>query len=515
LASAATWEGSFEQLRRDAQQSEARGQWTEARKLWEQILIKERTNAEARQKYLYCLRRAQLAQRHADVSYRVQLQGLGLQDALQLYTEVLTRLKTEYVEPDKVDFSLLFRQGLDELRFGLADETFRQAHLAGIPSTAIESFLARLDAVWTEQAPRRLDEMQNLARDLAHEANKRLRVKPALVVLELACGACSALDEYTYYLTPGQLNDLNAAWKGESIGTGIELNLDGQKQLFIWQILPESPAVGKGLKVGDRLLRIGTKPTANLAIETATDLLRGELDSTVEIEVLGLGETQTRTVRLKRAVVHLPSVSVPRFLDQMYGIGYIQILSFQETTPIELDAAILKLQAEGMKVLLLDLRGNAGGLFDEARQVAERFLSSGIIVSTHGQVTEYNATYYARGMSACPVPLVVLVDGETASSAEMVAGALKDNLRGRLVGKTTFGKGSIQKVRKLTSLSGGLPAGIRITVAKFYSPRGQPYSGLGVTPHHDVAGSDMPLDPEQDSQIQAALDVARTLAMGR
>src|SRR5439155_25688886 len=138
-----------------------------------------------------------------------------------------------------------------------------------------------------------------------------------------------------------------------------------------------------------------------------------------------------------------------------------------------------RLQAAGMKVLILDVRGNPGGLFDVAIQVAERFLVEGVIVSTHGQEAKYNRSYSAHGMNALEVPLIVLVDGETASSAEMLAGALKDNQRGTLVGRTTFGKGSIQKVRKLDNL----PAGIQLTIAKFYSPRNLPYTGIGVAPH--------------------------------
>ena len=247
-----------------------------------------------------------------------------------------------------------------------------------------------------------------------------------------------------------------------------------------------------------------------MAAAAANDMLKGEAGSKVELEVAN-GDKRPRVVQLKRELVRAPSVSDPRFLEERSGIGYLRILGFQEATVQELDLAITKLQVAGMKTLILDLRGNPGGLFDVALQVAERFLSSGVIVATHGQYFRYSQTYEAHGMNSLAVPLVVLVDGETASSAEMLASAIKDNQRGTLVGKTTFGKGCIQRIHKLTTA----PAGIRMTVAKFYSPRGLDYSGSGVSPNLDVPTSDLPPELEQDAQIQAALDVARSLAMGR
>jgi carboxyl-terminal processing protease len=167
-----------------------------------------------------------------------------------------------------------------------------------------------------------------------------------------------------------------------------------------------------------------------------------------------------------------------------------------------------------MRVLILDLRGNAGGPFDVAVQVVERFLTSGVIVTTHGQIggqiRDYNKTYQAHSGNVLAVPLVILVDAETASSAEMVAGALKENQRGKLVGETTFGKGSIQRVDKLKMAP---RAGIRMTVARFYTPTGRPYSDTGVAPQV-VIRSEAAMEIGQDAQLQAALDVARPLIAG-
>ncbi len=301
------------------------------------------------------------------------------------------------------------------------------------------------------------------------------------------------------------MSDLNASWKGEAVGVGIELAGDEQ-QLVVAQVLADSPALEQGVKAGDRVLRIGDRGAMGLTADGARQLLGGEKGSTVEIELLGMFDMRARVVKLQRRPLVIPSVSEPRFADPQSGIGYLQLTGFQETTVRELNAAVARLQAMGMRVLILDLRGNPGGLFYVARQVVERFISSGVIVSTHGQVREYNCVYEAHGADVLSVPLVVLVDGETASSAEMVAGALKDRQRGTLVGQTTFGKGSIQKVREV----GKAGCGLRMTVAKFYSPSGKGLSGAGVPPHIAISRPDMPM--EFDTQLQAALDVARPLA---
>lgn len=501
------------QLRRQARDLEEQGQWLKACELYEQILSKDRGVAEVRDRYHICLRHAQQQRRYRDATYRQQLVELPLYYALEVYGEVLAKLQLYYVERERVDLTLLFRQGLEELHFALTEETFRQLYLPAARPEAIRVFAAQLQAQWGNKVLRRPREAQTCVEAVALAAKDALGLKPTAVVLEFVCGACNGLDEYTGYLTPGQLRDETLAWKGELIGVGMEVSREEQN-LIVSQVFAGSPAERAGIKVGDRLLRIGTTLTVNLPAETAGELLKGEVNSSLDLELLSLAETVPHTVRLTRELVKLPSVSEPRFLaERELGIGYLQLISFQDTTLQELDDALLKLQAWGMKVLILDLRGNPGGLFQVAVQVAERFLSEGVIVSMYGQIREYRGLYAAHTLNPMTVPLVVLIDGDTASSGELVAGAVKDNQRGTLVGQPTFGKGSIQKVRKLTTVA----AGIRLTVARFYSPRGQAYSPHGVAPHILVerAPWEMSMDLEQDPQVRAALEMARQLAMNR
>jgi hypothetical protein len=176
-------------------------------------------------------------------------------------------------------------------------------------------------------------------------------------------------------------------------------------------------------------------------------------------------------------------------------VGLITVSQFQDTTTQEVREAVFELTARNARGLILDLRGNPGGLFKAAVQVAELFVGEGVIVYSRGQIKEYNHPFEARGGHVCPLPIVVLVDGDTASSAEVLVGALKDLGRARVVGQQTFGKGSIQAVIPLDRPPlDKTPGAIRLTVARLLSPARQPYNGRGVTPDVEVpAGSD-PLD---------------------
>lgn len=204
-----------------------------------------------------------------------------------------------------------------------------------------------------------------------------------------------------------------------------------------------------------------------------------------------------------------PSVSYRMQSDR---IGYMHIACFQESTVQEVDDALAALGKEGMKSLILDLRGNGGGMFESAIDVARRFLVTGVIAATQNSDPRFSTVYQARNPNALTVGLVVLIDADTASAAEVLVGALKDNKRGRLVGQTTFGKGCTQCVLRLPAASTGVGAGgIRLTVARFFSPEGLPYSGRGVVPNIAVDRPFMSSMSDMDQQMDTALMEAQRL----
>jgi carboxyl-terminal processing protease len=188
----------------------------------------------------------------------------------------------------------------------------------------------------------------------------------------------------------------------------------------------------------------------------------------------------------------------------------LRLYRFDEQTVELLDAGIARLNAAGMRALILDLRGNPGGLFSSAIEIADRFVDRGVLVTTHGQIREYNRVIKARGNPNNATPLIVLIDGETASSAEVLAAALHDQHRGTLLGQRTFGKGTIQETVRFR---GGV--GVTVTVARFLGPRGQAVDSVGIDPDVSVADSPSAATLPVDAQLQSALDLARSIsAMG-
>jgi carboxyl-terminal processing protease len=217
------------------------------------------------------------------------------------------------------------------------------------------------------------------------------------------------------------------------------------------------------------------------------------------------------------------SITRAKIVDPTEGIGYIQLAGFQKSSTEELDQAVSGLQALGMRTLVLDLRGNPGGLLNVAVEIAERFIDDGVIVSTRGRAPGQSQVLRASGKARWRMPLYLLVDHDSASASEILAGALQDHHRATVVGERTYGKGSVQSIFSLRSA----PAGLKLTTAKFYSPNDRPYSEQGVSPDLPIKtriaakpvdkGKDVePLDdtiigdPKLDPVLSAALRAVKS-----
>jgi carboxyl-terminal processing protease len=498
----ATSREKLDELRHQADQMMHRGQWARACDIYDNIAPRERNIDDVRN-HLICLRHVNHARRLQDRTFRDQVRTQPLTVTLRLYEEILAKIQANYVDHDKADLTQLFQQGLDGMRMALRDELFLRTYLRKVDRDTVEQFRSRLAEMWQDTLIGSRAEARDTVRDVAFAAQKALGLKPALVVLEFACGACDGLDEYSGYLTPAQLDDLYASLKGEFVGIGIQVSVEDGKAV-ISQVVPGSPAAlaTPPLKEHDRIVAINRRAVGRQSEDAVNERLRGESGSTVELDVLSPGRQRTRRLVLTRQAVVVRSVVTPYRVEE--HIGYVQLSGFQETTLDELNDALARLQMEGMKVLILDLRGNQGGLFNVAVQVAERFLPAGVIVSTSSPVRDENRKFEANNPAAFAPPMVVLIDGDTASAAEIVAGALKDNQRATLVGEPTFGKGRMQRVLKLATV----PAGLKITLAKFFSPNGQAYDGMGIVPRILVPRGP---SPGIDDQLLAARSAARQL----
>src|SRR4051794_10911735 len=237
------------------------------------------------------------------------------------------------------------------------------------------------------------------------------------------------------------------------------------------------PGGGGGLTTGDGVVKIAGQAVKGLSLDEAANRLQGAEGTSVDLEVLRR-DGDRRAVRLVRRHVDVESITRARIVDQAEAVGYVQLTGFQKTSTDELDQAISGLQALGMRTLVLDLRGNPGGLLNVAVEIAERFIDEGVIVSTRGRAAGQTQVLRANGRAKWRMPVYLLVDHDSASASEILAGALQDHHRATVIGERTYGKGSVQSIFSLRSA----PAGLKLTTAKFYSPNDRAYSEQGVTP---------------------------------
>lgn len=282
-------------------------------------------------------------------------------------------------------------------------------------------------------------------------------------------GLLGTLDPHSNYLNAEAFSEMRDEQRGRFHGLGIQITKRApDKPLTIIAPIDGTPAFRAGLQSGDIISEIEGEPTVDLTVQQAVRLLKGDKGSKVTITIQRPGLDEPFEVTIERDEIPITSISVSYMLSP--DVGLVRIGNFNTTTADELEEAIGRLRGEGMKRLLLDLRGNPGGLLDQAVRVSERFLPEGkLIVYTRGRIPGSNQNFVARSPDTHnDLPLVVLVDQASASASEIVSGAIQDHDRGIVVGETTFGKGLVQRVIPLRD--GGALA---VTTAKYYTPAGR------------------------------------------
>ncbi|HEX4870889.1 MAG TPA: S41 family peptidase [Nevskiaceae bacterium] len=293
-------------------------------------------------------------------------------------------------------------------------------------------------------------------------------------------GMLSGLDPHSAYLDKDEFADMNVTTTGKFGGLGIEVQMqDG----FVRVVSPidDTPAAKAGVKPGDLIVKIDETPVKGLTLNEAVDRMRGEPGTKIRLTIAREGATAPVLLDLERAVINVASVR-GRLLEP--GLGYVRISSFTTETGAGLDKTLAKLQTEAkgpLKGLVLDLRNNPGGVLDAAVKVSDAFLEKGAIVSIRGREAgegrEFNAV---SGDVLAGNPIVVLVNGGSASASEIVAGALQDQKRAVVIGSKTFGKGSVQTILPIQNESA-----IKLTTARYYTPSGRSIQGDGIVP--DIA----------------------------
>lgn len=299
-------------------------------------------------------------------------------------------------------------------------------------------------------------------------------------------------DPYTVYLNQKDFQALSEMTEGTFGGIGIVFGKRGDDYIVV-AALPDTPGVQAGIKSGDIITAVDGQDTASMNMEQIANKIRGHIDTTVKLSLKDK-EGKIREVEVVRKEIKTPSVGGSMLEGNK--IGYIRIAIFNENTAADFQKEMQKLQKQGMQALILDLRGNPGGILDAGVSVAGALVPKGPIVS----VVYKDGTKYVHnsGLEKTPCPLAVLVDHGTASAAEIVSGAIKDTKAGKLFGVKTFGKGSVQGVFGIDNKTA-----VKITVAKYYTPSGVSIHNIGITPDEIV---ELPEDATYDLQMRAAVD---------
>jgi len=289
-------------------------------------------------------------------------------------------------------------------------------------------------------------------------------------------GMIKSLDPHSSFMTAEMFKELEMDTRGSFEGIGTEIDIV-KGVLTIVSPIEDTPAYNAGVKAGDQIIRIDGKSTKDITIMEAVKKLRGAKGTKVTITIMREGLAKPKDIELTRNIIPVRSIKSKVYDDQ---IGYIRIVAFQERTGNDLKKALREIDAKAhpLKGIVLDLRNNPGGLLNQSVEVSDAFLKTGIIVSTRGRSKNMESKAVARDDGEEPTcPIVVLVNEGTASAAEIVSGALQDNGRAVILGAQTFGKASVQTVIPLED-----GAALKLTTAKYYTPRGRSIQAEGITP---------------------------------
>lgn len=305
-------------------------------------------------------------------------------------------------------------------------------------------------------------------------------------------GMLKELDPHTNYLPPEIFAEFESETSGEFGGLGIEITV--QKEILtIISPIEDTPAWKAGLKAGDKIISINGTKTKGLSLVESAQLMRGKKGDSVKLEVLREGETKPLMFNVVRGTVKIKSV---KFSDLDEGYAYVRITSFIEKTANDLKKILRPYfrKKKELKGLIIDLRRNPGGLLDQAVEISDMFLEKGVIVSTRGREKDKkDVTEAKKENTLSGFPIIVLVNEFSASASEILAGALQDNKRALIMGRRSFGKGSVQSVIKL-----GDGSGLKLTVARYYTPSGRSIQAEGIEP-------DVIIDPIDAEVIEKAV----------
>tara|TARA_Y100000389_G_scaffold197511_1_gene232235 strand:- start:8 stop:1147 length:1140 start_codon:yes stop_codon:yes gene_type:complete len=313
-------------------------------------------------------------------------------------------------------------------------------------------------------------------------------------------GLLQSLDPYSSYMSPEIFTEMQTETSGEFGGLGIEVGMEAGVVKVISPI-DDTPASRAGIKAGDYIVKINDTQVQGKSLSEAVELMRGPVGSSIELTIRRVGKKKALTFNIVREIIQIRSVKAD-ILEK--SIGYIRLTSFNDNSAEQIKKEVEKLEKnKSVNSYILDLRNNPGGLLSQAIKIADFFLENGEIVSTKSRKASENRKWFAnKGDLTNGKTLIVLINYGSASASEIVAGALKDHKRAILLGKNSYGKGSVQSIIPLKN-----NGAIRLTVAKYYLPSGKSISEVGVTPDIEIneKNDDFRIKTEADNQLNYAI----------
>lgn len=376
----------------------------------------------------------------------------------------------------------------------------------GVSLTIGQGVLAERENI--KQTPLPLDELRTFTEVFGKIKSDYVEPTEDSALLENAIrGMLTGLDPHSTYLDPEAYKELRVGTSGEFGGLGIEV---GMEDGFVKVISPidDTPAQRAGIEPGDLIIRIDDTPVKGLSLGEAVKLMRGKPGSKIHLTVIRKGEDKPLKITITRAVIKVNSVK-SRMLEP--GFGYVRISQFQSNTGENIINAVSELKKEykaNLKGLIIDLRNNPGGVLNAAVAVSDAFLENGLIVYTEGRVNDSEMKFKATPTDLIKgAPIVVLVNGGSASASEIVAGALQDHKRAVIMGTTTFGKGSVQTILPIPN-----GAALKLTTARYYTPSGRSIQAEGIIPDiklENVKLTEMeasPFEPIKEANLSGHLD---------
>lgn len=318
-------------------------------------------------------------------------------------------------------------------------------------------------------------------------------------------GMLASLDPYSQFMDPDTYNELKVSTEGRFGGLGIEITIkDGL--LTVITPIEDTPAWRAGIKANDRIVKIDGELTRDMTLIDAVKKMRGNPGDAVNLTILRESEKRILEFKIVRDIIKIKDIKDAKILED--GIGYIRLVEFRENTPRDFKSTLKKLNKQGMNALILDLRNNPGGLLDMAVGVAENFVERGkLIVYTKGRKASQDLELVSQARQPIlNLPLVILINGGSASGSEIVAGCLKDYKRAIIVGTKSFGKGFVQTVIPLSDGSA-----LRLTTSKYFTPLGKQIHGQGIIPDIVVEEARLELKELTEPRIEKAEDIFEEL----